>query len=219
MGDEQAQLRRFYETEARENRRRSPKGLRVDLRDDFIDRLVSEGCGTLLDFGAGPGLDVRTFAGAGFDCVGLDLAIGNAVLGTREGLSIVPGSIVAPPFKDASFDAGWSMSTLMHLADDAAVDAVTAMARVLRNGAPLMVGLWGSEAGRHVIETDAHGNPRPFHHRSPDRNRQILAAAGSIEHAQVLDLDRDGWQYQVFRVRVGHNLVPGTRSNTPGVRA
>lgn len=78
----------------------------------------------MADFGSGPGRDGEALQAAGHRFVGIDLAHGNAVLGHRCGLRVVPGSLVAIPIRSSSFDAGWSMSTLMHL-DEA--DAATAL--------------------------------------------------------------------------------------------
>src|SRR5215218_5776503 len=139
----QAELRSYYEEEARSRRRTPPTGPRLGVRDAFVALLHAERRRSIVDFGAGPGQDGEAFAAAGLDFVGLDLAHANAVLAAERGMRVVQGSISAPPFRDGSFDAGWSMSTLMHHREDEIPATLSAMTAVLRPGAPFLVGVWG----------------------------------------------------------------------------
>ncbi|MEI8412381.1 MULTISPECIES: class I SAM-dependent methyltransferase [unclassified Kribbella] len=50
-------------------------------------------------------------------------------------------SVLELPFEDRTFEAGWTMSTLLHIADEDLDDALAEIVRVLRPGAPLGIGL------------------------------------------------------------------------------
>lgn len=63
------------------------------------------------------------------------------------GLQAAVGSVLHLPFRRASFDAGWTMSTLLHIGDDFLDHALREIARVLRPGAPVVIGLWGNRTG------------------------------------------------------------------------
>jgi len=201
VADIRAELQSYYEEEAsRGLRRPSVTGPRLDLRDQFIRRLATEHRRRAVDFGAGPGRDLAGFAAAGVEAVGIDLAHGNGVLAAQAGLTVIQGSVLAPPFRPQSVDAGWSMSTLMHLPADQMAVAVGAMAGVLTDRAPLWIGMWGGDFGDRVDETIA-GQKRRFFHRPLATNREILATVGTIERAEEWDFG-DAGHYHAFAVCV-----------------
>ena len=196
-------LRAYYEEEARLRLRKPVAGRRVELRDDFVGLLRVEGRRSVVDFGAGPGRDGEAFVAAGLDFVGLDLAHANTVLASQRGVTVVQGSIDAPPFRQGSFDAGWSMSTLMHIPTDGVPDALAAMIASLRRGAPLVVGVWGGAQGDILGEFGLSGHQRFSSLRPFDVNTRLLAACGEVERATIWDLGPEEWQYQVLQLRAG----------------
>lgn len=202
MDAAQRDLRAYYEDEARLRLRKPVTGRRVELREAFLALLHAERRRSVLDFGAGPGRDGEAFVAAGLEFVGLDLAHANGTLAAERGVTVVQGSVGTPPFRTASFDAGWSMSTLMHIPEDQIPETLSAMTAPLRPGAPLFVGVWGGGQGDVVGEFGIAGHQRLFSLRPFDVNLTLFAACGSIEHASNWDLGADEWQYQVFQLRV-----------------
>jgi SAM-dependent methyltransferase len=198
-----ADLRAYYEREA-ELGRRGPVGAnRLAVRNEFIELLGREGRHRILDLGAGPGIDVIGFVEAGIECIGVDLAVGNSKLAAGRGLCVVTGSISTPPFRPSSFDAGWSMSTFMHVHEEDAANVARAMAEPLRAGAPLMVGLWGGARRDEIDTTQLEGEQRLFSLRPAELNGNLLSAAGATEHIETWDVGPDHWEYQLFLIRVG----------------
>ncbi len=202
VSDPHSELRAYYEEEARRGLRNKPLGdLRVGLRSAFIELLRAEGRSHVADFGAGPGRDCVVFAEAGLDVVGVDLAHANGLLAGHHGVEVVQGSVIQPPFRTRAFDAGWSMSTLMHLPAVEMAEAAAAMAATISPGGPLRVGVWGGDEGEWSDES-IEGQRRSFFHRPLDENAEILAVAGEVERAEGWDLGSRG-RYQAFLVRVG----------------
>ena len=196
-------LRDYYDEEARLRLRKPVTGRRVELRDEFVALLDAEKRRSVVDFGAGPGRDGEAFIVAGLDFVGLDRAHANAVLASERSVNVVQGSIDAPPFRHGSFDAGWSMSTLMHVAGADVAETLTAMTTSLTPGAPLLVGVWGGDQGDIIGEFGLDGHQRFFSLRPFDVNLRLLAACGEVENATTWDFGPDEWQYQVFQLRTG----------------
>lgn len=196
------ELRSYYEREAELQTRTELRGFRVGVREEFVRLLSSEQRRSVIDLGSGPGLDGAGFAEAGIHYVGLDLARGNGVLAARSGLSVVQGSIARPPFRPRCFDAGWSMSTFMHVPADEAGEVAAALVDPLRPGAPLLVGLWGGIDRDEIDDTRIEGERRLFSLRSVEHNRRLLEAAGVIERHSTRDVGPDGWEYQIFLIRV-----------------
>ena len=203
MDSTQQHLRAYYEVEARLRLRKPVTGRRVELREEFLALLRAERRRSVVDFGAGPGRDGEAFVAAGVDFVGLDLARANGVLAAERGIRVVQGSVDAPPFRAGCFEAGWSMSTLMHVTEDEVPAILSAMFAPLRPGAPFFVGLWGGDQGDVISEVGLDGHQRLFSLRPFAVNRRLLAAGAAVEHASTWDLGGDEWQYQVFQLRVG----------------
>ena len=193
--------RAYYEEEAARGVRSSPTGFRVRVRDDFIRLLVDEGRSSVLDIGAGPATDGDAFAAAGIRYVGLDLAHGNAVLASRRGLDVVVASLDTPPFAASSFDAMYSMSTLMHVPEALVTDALGAMVESVVSGAPVFIGLWGGPTADHHPE-GLDGHRRRFRHRPLERNVELADAVLDDVVGEVRHPEGHEHEYQIIRARV-----------------
>jgi len=197
------ELKSYYEAEARLGMRKPPRGPRVELRDEFVALLAAEGRRSVIDFGAGPATDGGAFDSNGCRYVGLDLAHGNGVLAGRNELDVIQASIDAPPIRNASFEAGWSMSTLMHLADELVPHALAAMAATLTAGAPFVIAQWGGD-GRHDRDEGRtiEGEQRGFNLRTFEHNCELVATIGVLERQEVWGGGSEAWEYHVLMVRV-----------------
>lgn len=199
-------LRSYYEEEARLRTRSALVGRRLELRNSFIERISGEGRHSIVDFGAGPGGDGPGFTQAGYSYVGLDLSFGNCMLAAEAGTKVIQGSLKAPPFSPGSFDAAWSMSTIMHLPEHEIPEALAAMGQSLKTGAPFMIGVWGAEAGWDPAEKNQSdgidGFERLFSLRSFERNKALASEAGAIEEASTWPVGPDGWEYHTVLLRL-----------------
>lgn len=200
----EAELRAYYEEESRLRLREGRSGARLSLRRGFIEQLQREGRRSVLDIGAGPGVDLGAFHGAGLHAMGVDLALGNARLAAEAGLVMIQGSATALPVRPASFDAAWSISTLMHLDHAEAANAAAEVARCLRPGGRFLAGIWGRETESTVVDdTKLPGNRRPFHLRSVESNTSLLTSHPGLEletNERWPSVSED-WDYQVFHLR------------------
>lgn len=203
MSDE-GSLRAYYEAEAvaGARARMGSRGRRDVLREAFVAQLAREQRARVVEVGAGPGTDADVFVEAGLEHVGFDLSVGNARLARDADRTVIAGSLFAPPFRERSFDAGWTMSTLMHVPDDRFDAAMEATVSLLRLAAPLAIGLWGGIDREFTNETDHFDPPRFFSLRSDERVRTMLAPHGAIESFETWPNDRNDWCYQFIILRV-----------------
>ncbi|HET6739154.1 MAG TPA: class I SAM-dependent methyltransferase [Kribbella sp.] len=176
---------------------------RIARRTQYLAQLHDEGRETVLEVGCGPGRDGGAIAAAGFSYTGVDLSPASVEACRALGLRAEVASVLQLPFADGTFDAGWTMSTLLHVADEDLDQALQEIVRVLRPGAPVAIGLWGdAAASEHVWEDDkGYGPGRFFSIRSDDGLQAVLQQYGALEDWTTWDDDRAmHYQWAVLRV-------------------
>lgn len=192
----------YYEQEAALGRRTGHGPHRAAIFGSFVALLRAEGRRSVVDVGAGPGLDVGHFHDAGFDTVGVDLTPGNVAEMSSRGLVGICGSIYAPPLASASFDAVWCMSTLVHVPDDRFGEALAGLIALARPGAPVAIGTWGGFDFEGISE---HGDLRPYRFfalRNHERFAAMLAEHATVEHVETMVVEPGSrWEYQFAVVR------------------
>ena len=197
-----ADLIAYYDAEARGGHRSAYGDLRVELRRRFAELLRAEAIRTLFDVGAGPGLDTVRWDADGFRVVGLDLAHANVQRMSDVGLTSVTGSLYQLPFRSATFDALWTMSTFVHVPHKRFDEAMTEMLRVVEPGAPLGIGTWGGLDFEGVPEFGELPPFRFFSLASHDRWREMLERHAEVELFETYDsTGGHGWEYQFAVMR------------------
>ncbi len=202
--DADADLARYYDQEAEAGARvrRPIDPTRVACRDAFVAQLRAEGRSTMLEVGTGPGRDAVAFVEADTRVVGVDLSAANALPRATNGIQAVVASIYALPFDDAACDAGWTMSTLVHVPNASIDGAMKELCRVIRPGGPLAIGLWGAPADTEGVNPDDTIVPKRFFSRRTDaRVHTLLAPYGRIEQFTTWQPATDDWPYQFVVLR------------------
>jgi SAM-dependent methyltransferase len=179
----EADLAAYYDTEVRDRADRPLPPRRVAQRDAFLTQVKEERLNSVLEIGSGPGRDGEAFVAAGLTYTGIDLAPESVNACRSLGLDAHVGSVLDLPFEDAAFDAGWTMSTLLHVANEDLSVALAEIVRVLRPQSPLAIGLWGDKT---VSESAWNGDrdfgpPRFFSIRTDDVLREELQQRATIE--------------------------------------
>ncbi|MFG1816672.1 class I SAM-dependent methyltransferase [Kribbella sp. NPDC049174] len=173
----------YYTNEVRDRQDRELPDSRVRVRAAYLRHLAAEGRRSVVEIGCGPGRDGEAFAEAGFAYTGVDLAPASVEACRSLGLNAQVGSVLELPFEDATFEAGWTMSTLLHVADADLDQALAEIVRVLRPGAPVGIGLWGDEVGGERVWQDesGFGPGRFFSIRTDSVMQEALARHGTVE--------------------------------------
>jgi SAM-dependent methyltransferase len=190
-------LAAYYDEEAAERANRALEPRRIEARDEFV-AMVPDAT-TLLEVGIGPGRDAAAFVAHGHTVVGVDLSSVFAAYATAAGANACVATARALPLADASFDAVWSMSTLMHIPDPAIDDALSEIGWVLRPGGTAVIGVWGGRDD--VTYLPGTYGARLFCHRSDERWRGMLAAIGDVTSFDVWRVDGDPIGYQFAHIR------------------
>jgi SAM-dependent methyltransferase len=171
----------YYDNETHERAGRELPAERVARRGAYLEQLRAEGRRSVIEVGTGPGRDGTALAQAGLDYTGVDLAPASVAVCRALGLDVQVASVLDLPFADGTFDAGWTMSTLLHVADADLDAALAEIVRVLRRAAPLAVGLWGGHDFEELHGEPVHGPARFFSFRSDEKVRAALGRHGTVE--------------------------------------
>ncbi|HEY3483822.1 MAG TPA: class I SAM-dependent methyltransferase [Ilumatobacteraceae bacterium] len=201
VGRRQADLAAYYDQEAPARDQRDIDAARRARLEEFAALLRAERRTRLIEVGCGPGHDAVRFAAHGLRVVGADLSHAHAQLAARRIGTAVQASLFDLPFRAASFDAGWTMSTLVHVADDEFAAAMRSIVASLRPLSPLAIGLWGGSDFEGIAEFDTILPRRFFSLRTHERARSMLAEHGSVERFDTWSSEATTWQYQFAIVR------------------
>ena len=188
----------YYEQEASDRAKRPIDPQRVGARTRFITQLDGRRP-RVLEVGVGPGRDAASFVAEGIPVVGVDLSVEHAQRASSTGAQAVVATVRRLPFGTSAFAALWTMSTLMHVPNEAITDALVELRRVLAPGALAAVGVWGGPDVEHHRGIDDFDPPRFFSLRSDERWQSLLSTLGSVE-----DFESWGSARQRLLVPVGH---------------
>jgi SAM-dependent methyltransferase len=196
VSDIDANLKSFYNNEMGDRARRTLGDEREHRVRAFTDHLHARGAKELLEVGCGAGRDGLILSESGCNYTGIDLSSA-AVQTCRDlGLHAVEAAATSLPFVDNTFDAAWSMSTLMHLPGDGLDQAIRELRRVVRPGAVVEIGVWGHTTNREWTSPDG----RYFNHRSDELLQHTLRDLGQVVAFDTWDWFDDGGHYQRARV-------------------
>lgn len=187
-----AALKAFYDTEMVDRATRPLGDDRSRCLAQFMATAHEMGCRSVLEVGCGAGRDGVQLAAAGFDYTGVDLSTTAVQLCQERGLTAVEAVATDLPFAVDSFDAVWSMSTLMHLPGLGLQLALQEIARVTRAGGLVGIGVWGHLSDREWTSPDG----RFFQQRTDETLRRELSQLGEVTTFETWDWADDGGHYQ-----------------------
>lgn len=197
----EADLVAYYDGEGDDRLQREVNPRREGGRTTFVASLPAGS--RVLEIGSGPGRDARAFLDAGHRYTAIDLSFEHIRRCRDQGAPVARASVRQVPFRDRSFDAVWTMSTLMHVPETAIAGVLGEVWRVLAPGGVLVAGVWGGRDEERTSDRDAETGrpPRLFSRRSDERWRAMLATVGAVETFEVWRYDETDFVYQWAIVR------------------
>lgn len=107
----------------------------------FFERFAKLAGRKVIDIGSGPGRDGLLLKSMGIDITCLDASEAMVKLCQERGLRGIVGDLTALPFEAASFDGAWAYTSLLHVPKAEVFKAFREIARVLKPGGVLGLGL------------------------------------------------------------------------------
>lgn len=199
----EARLAAYYDTEGEARLSRPLDPRRLSARSRFLSSLGNRGRLTVLEIGSGPGRDAAAFLEAGYDYVGIDLSIEHARRCSDRGAPVTVASARQLPFRDASFDVIWTMSTLMHVPERAISTVLSELSRVLRPGGVAAIGVWGGQDSEEELTDTRHpeGRARLFSRRADERWKAMLSGHFILEEFDVWPSEQGDFSYSWAQAR------------------
>ncbi|WP_409250924.1 class I SAM-dependent methyltransferase [Bacillus sp. SCS-153A] len=155
-------------------------------RETFLGWLREEGKESLLDLGAGPGLDSLFFKQNGIDPLAIDISAQMVKLCSDKGIQAKVMSFDELHFEKRRFDAVWSMNSLLHVPKKDIDGVLKSINEVLTDNGLFYLGLYGGKDHEGVWEDDAYEPKRFFAFHSSASIQKLVAKYFTIENFIML---------------------------------
>jgi SAM-dependent methyltransferase len=196
-------MRQSYDGMAGERDRAEVEPWKREERQRFLDLLVEEGKGTLLEIGAGTGLHGLFFQESGLQVVCTDLSPENVRLCREKGLDAHAMDFLGLDFPASSFDAVFALNCLLHVPREDLPAVLQAVWRLLVPGGLFYLGQYGGIEKAGTWEHD-HYEPKRFFSFLTDEQLEALATAW-FERVGIRQItlggDDPGFHFQSLTLR------------------
>ncbi len=165
------ELKIAYDADAK--RRDAAEGKRdqwkLDLRQYFVDLLKKENRKTVLELGAGAGLDSLFFKKNGLDVLATDLSKEMVKMCKKRGLNAVELDLYSLDELNRKFDATFSLNVLLHVPRKDIKKTLDSIWNSLNENGIFFYGVYGGmDEEKIIIDKSKMGLPRFFSFLSDD---------------------------------------------------
>ncbi|HEY9529432.1 MAG TPA: class I SAM-dependent methyltransferase [Anaerolineales bacterium] len=195
-------LRKTYNKYAQERETYSMPDWKIELRSNFVSLLQKENKKTLLEIGAGTGRDSKFFQDQGLDVVCIDLSPAIVELCKQKGLTAYVMDMADIQFPANSFDAVYSMNSLLHLPKAEFPLVLRAVDRLLKPDGVVFIGIYGGLDHEGVWENDSYEPKRFFSFFTEEHLKQEITRVFdiiSVESTRPEPDDNLDFQWLVLR--------------------
>jgi cyclopropane fatty-acyl-phospholipid synthase-like methyltransferase len=169
------QLRQTYDKYAQERDSRDIETWKIAERDKVLMTFMQAGKNKLLEIGAGTGRDSKFFVDKGFDVVCIDLSPAMVKLCQQKGLTAYVMDMGHISFQDESFDAIYSMNSLLHLTKSEFPHILDQILALLRNDGIFYLGTYGGYDHEGEWDKDPYTPKRFFSFFSDEHIQQEVS--------------------------------------------
>ncbi len=180
-------LRAAYDGRAGWRDQQEKQPWKLAEREAFLNRVLGDGGGRLLEIGAGPGHDSAFFAAHGLQVVATDLSPAMVGFCRQKGLDAHVMDFLHLDFPAGSFDAVYALNCLLHVPNADLPEVLAAVRSVLRPGGWLFMGVYGGDGNEGPAEDDRHEPPRFFSWRTDEQIQDFVTRYFSLVDFHVIE--------------------------------
>ena len=190
-----------YDKYARDRYRAKNVEWKTKEREKFLKHLKNENAERLLDLGAGPARDSVYFRDNGFNIICVDLSKEMARICRENRLDAAVMDIDNPGIADNSFDAVWSMNSLLHIPRDKFDRVLSYIKRILKSGGLFYLGMYGGRDFEGIWEDDFYTPHRFFSFYADDNLKKIMSRHFDIIEFTKIPLENRETDFQSLILR------------------
>lgn len=168
-------LVKTYNRHAAERDEREIVGWRITELDRFITLLQQQHKRTVLEIGAGTGLESQYFLAQGFNVTSTDQSPGMVKFCREKGLSAVLMDFYHPGFVQSQFDAILAFNCLLHVPKKDLPTVLSGIKAILKPDGLFYAVVWGGTDFEGGWESDPY-TPKRFFSFYPDDQIQVVMA-------------------------------------------
>jgi SAM-dependent methyltransferase len=193
-------LRTAYDGGAERREAMAKAPWKLAERAAFLRRLRNEGCGRLLEVGAGTGQDSAYFRDNGLNVVAVDLSPAMVAYCRRKGIEAHARDLMNLGFPPDSFDAVYSVNCLLHVPNRDLPTALDGIRTVIRPGGMFFLGVYGgTDSEEGPLADDEHEPPRFFSWRTDAQIQEFASQFFDVVDFHVVTLERPRFQSLTLR--------------------
>lgn len=202
-------LKASYDQQARQRNGETMQSWKLDELSGFLARLEKGGGSKrVLDLGSGPGHQADYLREHGCEVVCIDLSEEMVAICREKGLEAYAMDFFALDLQPASFDAVWSMNTLLHVPKDNLLEVLRNVESVLKPDGFFYLGLYGGYESEGIWENDSYRPQRFFAFYEDAHIQKKVSEVFDIERFNVLQMPEMQPDYQSIIAKKLKHLNP-----------
>lgn len=191
-----------YNRQAEQRNRGEIEEWKAIERAEFLALLKDEQKQTLLEIGAGHGRDSRFFQENGLEVSCIDLSPEMVRLCKQKGLNTLIMDMIDLDFSNNSFDAVYSLNSMLHLSKKELPTVLQNVRRVLKASGLFFLGIYGGYDFEGIWENDSYDPKRFFSLHSDEKLKQVVTESFAlVSFKQVRSGDDDQLHFQSVILR------------------
>jgi len=190
-----------YNRQAGQRNKSEIEAWKVIERGEFLALLKSERKKSLLEVGAGHGRDSKFFQENGFQVTCIDLSPEMVKLCQQKGLNASVMDMGDLNFPDDSFDAAYSLNSMLHLPKKELPAVLQNIRRVLKPNGLFFLGVYGGSDFEGIWEQDSYNPKRFFSLYSDEKLKQAVTESFKLLSFKQIILPGETNHFQSLTLR------------------
>ncbi|HVF25557.1 MAG TPA: class I SAM-dependent methyltransferase [Anaerolineales bacterium] len=174
---------------------------KVEERANFLSLLQQEHRQSLIEIGAGAGKDSKFFQDQGLAVTCIDLSPEMVKLCRQKGLAAHVMDMTRLDFAPSSFDAVYSLNSLLHIPKIEFPIVLENVKKVLKPTGLFYLGVYGGEEFEGIWELDSYTPKRFFSFHSDENIQKITSEVFDLLSFKPLNVNSNNLHFQALILR------------------